>query len=288
MNLPLNRSPAWWIPTLFVLIWATGFVVAKYGLPYAPPLAFLSWRFFFACLVLGCLILVVRAPWPSTRLSGHLVVSGLLIHAGYLGGVWCAIKLGMPAGIAALIVNLQPVLTAFAGRSVGEHVKPVQWLGLALGFGGVALVVAHKIHAIDMPWASVWLAVLALMTITVGTLYQKRFVPAFDLRTGAWIQYAASLALVLPLSLALESEPVVWNAHFMAALAWSVLALSIGAIFLMFTLIKRGAATKVTSLMYLVPPVTALMAWFMFAEPFGWLALAGLVVTAIGVALTTR
>jgi drug/metabolite transporter (DMT)-like permease len=276
------------VPTLFVLIWSTGFVVAKYGLPFAPPLLFLSWRFGLTCLVLGAVIAFMRSPWPSRSQVGHLIVAGILIQAGYLSGVWAAIKLGMPAGLAALIVNLQPVLTALAASWVGEKVRPVQWLGLALGFAGVALVVMQKLNDMTAPGPSVALAVMALIAITIGTLYQKRYVPQFDLRTGTWVQYAAALAVVLPLSLALEDESVQWNLSFVAAMAWSVLALSIGAIFLMFMLIRRGAATQVSSLMYLVPPVTALLAWMMFDEPFGIVAILGMAITALGVALATR
>lgn len=290
MSVPGRSSAAWTVaaPGFFVFLWATGFVVARYGMPHAPPLGFLSLRFALTCVALAPFILLFGARWPTGRQSLHLCVCGLLIHAGYLSGVWCAVKLGMPAGLSALIVNLQPVLTALAGPWLGERVSSRQWLGLALGLGGVALVVAHKLTTLGLSSASVWLCLMALVSISLGTMYQKRFVPSFDLRTGALIQYLASLAVIGPLALLLEDESFRWNAELWFALGWSVLALSIGAIFLMFGLIARGAATRVASLFYLVPPCTVLMAWVLFGEPFGTVALAGMLVTAFGVALVQR
>ena len=275
-------------PLLFVVLWATGFIVARYGLPHAPPLAFLALRFALAIAVLCVMTVVARAPWPDRTRSGHLVVSGLLIQAGYLSGVWCAIALGMPAGVSALIVNLQPILTAVAGPWLGERVTRRQWAGLLLGFAGVALVVGERMSAQGLSALTVGLCVIALLSITGGTLYQKRYCPSFDLRTGSAIQYAASLAVVLPLSLLQEEGGFDWNTELVLALAWSVLALSVGAIFLMFALIRRGAATKVASLFYLVPLVTVLLAWLLFDEGFTPLAAAGLVVTTMGVAIVQR
>lgn len=275
-------------PALFVFLWATGFVVARYGMPHAPPLAFLSVRFALALVVLLILALVSAASWPAPSQRRHLVVAGLLIQAGYLSGVWCAVRLGMPAGVSALIVNLQPILTAAAGPWLGERVSGRQWFGLALGLAGVALVVADKMTVQGLSPATVLLSVLALASITLGTLYQKRFCPSFDLRTGAAIQYGASLAAVLPLSLLLEEWVFDWTGELVFAMAWSVLALSVGAIFLMFTLMRRGAATRVASLFYLVPLVTVLLAWGLFDERFTPLAGAGLAVAAVGVAIVQR
>ena len=275
-------------PPLFVVLWATGFIVARYGLPHAPPLAFLALRFALAIAVLLVMVVLARAPWPDRAQGWHLVVSGLLIQAGYLSGVWCAIALGMPAGVSALIVNLQPILTAVAGPWLGERVTRRQWAGLLMGFAGVALVVGDKMSAQGLSAVTVGLCVLALLSITGGTLYQKRYCPSFDLRTGSTIQYAASLAVVLPLSLWLERGGFAWNAELLLALAWSVLALSVGAIFLMFALIRRGAATKVASLFYLVPLVTVVLAWLLFDEGFTPLAAAGLVITTVGVAIVQR
>lgn len=249
------------MPALFVLIWSSGFIVAKFGLRYAPPLTFLEWRYAAALVLLLVAIRVARAPWPETcRHAAHIATAGVLVHAGYLGGVWCAINLGMPAGLAALIAGLQPVLTAFAGPWLGERVGVTQWIGLMLGLAGVALVLANKITLIGLTAGSIALTVMALLCITAGTLYQKRFCPRFDLRTGTFLQYAASFIVTLPFALALEDGRVAWTPQMLLALGWSVIGLSFGAVFLLFVLIRRGAATRVVSLFYLTPPTTALMA----------------------------
>jgi drug/metabolite transporter (DMT)-like permease len=280
------------MPFLFVLIWSTGFIVAKFGLPYAPPLTFLLLRFAGVLLVLTPLVLLLRAPWPLGSIR-HIALAGVLMQAGYLAGVWCAIKLGMPAGLSALIVGMQPVLTAFAAPLVGERVHGRQWAGLAFGLCGVALVVANKISVIGLSWQSISLCILALLSITTGTLYQKRFCPAFDLRTGTIIQFTASFLVVLPFALVVEKldpalQSVQWTPQFIGALLWSVLALSIGAIFLLFALIRKSAATSVSSLMYLTPPTTAAMAWAMFGEAFSLVGIAGMLLAVIGVILVVK
>jgi drug/metabolite transporter (DMT)-like permease len=276
-------------PVLFVVLWASGYVVARLAMPHAPPLGFLAVRYAATLVVLAPLILLARAPWPDPRTAVHLALAGLLLHAAYLAGVWAAIAGGMSAGVAALIVNLQPVLTAAWLAARGEPIGARCWLGLALGFGGVALVVAHRVGTEGLSVASVALALGALIAITAGTLHQRRHAPSFDLRTGAFVQYAASLAATAPLALALESGARWdWGAPLVLALGWSVLALSIGAVFLMMVLIRRGSATRVASLFYLVPPVTALQAWLLFDEPFGPRAAAGMALVAIGVALVVR
>ncbi|HJV73280.1 MAG TPA: DMT family transporter [Noviherbaspirillum sp.] len=280
------------MPFVFVLIWSTGFIVAKFGLPYAPPLTFLLLRFSGVLLALLPLVLLMRAPWPLGRIR-HIALAGILVQAGYLGGVWCAIKLGMPAGLSALIVGMQPILTAFAAPLIGESVRGRQWIGLIFGICGVGLVVANKISLIGLSWESIALCVMALLSITSGTLYQKRYCPAFDLRTGIIIQFAASFVVTLPFAIAFENltpalQTVQWTPNFIGALLWSVLALSIGAIFLLFALIRKSAATQVTSLMYLTPPTTAVMAWIMFGEAFSIVGMAGMVLAVIGVALVVR
>jgi drug/metabolite transporter (DMT)-like permease len=288
-----NSTPFWSpLPVFFVLLWSTGFIVAKFGLPYAPPLTFLLLRFLGVLLILVPAVLVLKAPWPAGKIR-HIALAGLLVQAGYLGGVWCAIKLGMPAGLSALIVGMQPVLTALAARLVGETVRPRQWLGLLLGIAGVGLVVAAKIHLVGLSAASILLCVGALLSITVGTLYQKRYCPQFDLRTGTVIQFAASAVLILPLAVWLEAwtpdfASVQWTPRFIASLLWSVGALSIGAIFLLFALIRRSDATQVTSLLYLTPPTTALMAWLMFGEAFNALGLAGMALAVAGVIFAVK
>lgn len=280
------------MPFVFVLIWSTGFIVAKFGLPYAPPLTFLLLRFIGVLVVLLPVVLLVKAPWPVGRMR-HIALAGTLVQAGYLGGVWCAIKLGMPAGLSALIVGMQPILTAFAAPLVGERVVGRQWIGLLFGICGVGLVVANKISLIGLSWQSIALCVMALLSITIGTLYQKRHCPSFDLRTGTVIQFAVSFVVVLPFAIAFEHltptfDSVQWTPQFIGALSWSVLALSIGAIFLLFALIRKSAATQVSSLMYLTPPTTAVMAWLMFGEAFSMVGVAGMVLAVIGVALVVR
>ncbi|WP_395401748.1 DMT family transporter [Pseudoduganella sp. UC29_106] len=275
------------VPLFFVFLWSTGFIVAKFGLPYAPPLTFLLLRFAGVLALLVPAVLLLRAPWPDKPL--HVAVAGVLLQAGYLSGVWCAIKIGMPAGLSALIVGMQPILTAFAAPLIGEKVRPRQWLGLAFGLAGVTLVVYAKITLVGLSWQAIALCVFALLTITVGTLYQKHHCPSFDLRTGTVIQFGASVLVVLPFAFLLEDvHSVQWTANFVGALAWSVLALSIGAIFLLFTLIRRGNATQVTSLLYLTPPTTAIMAWLAFGEALNWMGVAGMVLAVVGVVFVVK
>jgi drug/metabolite transporter (DMT)-like permease len=268
------------MPAVFVLIWSTGFVVARLGMPHAPPMGFLSWRFALSIVAFGAWIAWARdVQWPrGSRQWFHLAVLGTLQHAGYLGGVWAAVKLGMPAGLTALIVCLQPVLTAawLSWRGAQHRVSARQWVGLWLGLGGLTLVLWHRMQGGTLGAGSLLLAAGALMSITVGTLYQKRFVEPVDVRTANLVQLAAALLATLPLTL-LEHEPMDWNAQLGSAMAWSVLVLTLGGSSLLYLLIQRGAATEVTSLLYLVPPCTALMAWIGFGEiitPSMWLGMA--------------
>lgn len=284
------------MPWLFVLIWSTGFIVARYGMPYAEPMTFLFLRFAGVVVLMVPFVLLARVPLPRLpgkaetdwRTVGHIAVAGLLLQTGYLGGVWAAIKLGMPAGVSALIVGMQPILTALIATRMGERIGARQWLGLLLGIAGVALVVANKLGASGLTPASLVLAGGALLSITVGTVYQKHFCPVFDLRMGSLIQFAAAALACVPFMFLLETRVVQWNAAMVGALAWSVVALSIGAISLLFLLIRQGAATRVSSLMYLTPPTTAVMAWLLFGERFPPLAAAGMAVAALGVALVIR
>ncbi len=279
------------VPVLFVLIWSTGFVVARYGMPHAGPMAFLALRYLLSVLAFGLWIAAVRAPWPRGRAQwGHLAVTGLLMHGGYLGGVWVAVKGGLGAGMAALIVGLQPVLTAlWLSAMVGgaQRVRPLQWLGLALGLAGLGLVVGHKLNLGQAALANIAPAVLALASITIGTLYQKRWVAPCDVRTANTVQLTAALLATAPLAL-LEPYAIDWHPEMLAALAWSVLVLTLGGSSLLYMLIQRGAATAVTSLMYLVPPCTAVLAWWLFDEGLTALGLFGLACTAVGVALVVR
>ncbi len=280
-------------PFLFVLLWSTGFIGAKFGLPYAEPITFLCLRYALVIAVMGGVALATRAPWPhSPRQWLHIGVTGLLVHATYLGGVFVAIGHGLPAGIAALVVGLQPLLTALgAGLLLGERVRPRQWAGLVLGFGGVGLVVAHKVAAAaSTPELTAMIApvLIALVGITAGTLYQKRFCPAFDLRTGSVIQFVPSLVVSALVASQTETMTILWSGHFVFALGWLVLVLSVGAISLLNLLIRSGSAVNVASLFYLTPPTTALIAWAVFGETLTGLALVGMGVTVFGVWLARK
>jgi drug/metabolite transporter (DMT)-like permease len=285
-----NRAAQLWLaamPGLFVLLWSTGFVSAKYGLPYAEPLTFLVLRFALVVALMLPLALAMRAVWPrSLAQLAHVAVVGVLMQGGYLAGVFCSIHLGMSAGVSALIVGVQPILTAFASAPLfGERLRARQWAGLFLGFGGVLLVVLGRTALSGITPATLALSVLALVSITAGTLYQKRYCGAVDLRAGSVIQFCAAGLVLLPLALAFETMQVRWSREFMLTLAWLVFVLSIGAISLLYILIRKGAATTVASFFYLVPPCTALMAYFMFGETLNAAAMTGMALAAIGVAL---
>jgi drug/metabolite transporter (DMT)-like permease len=273
-------------PALFVGLWSTGFVAAKYGLPYAPPLTFLLYRFALVASLMAVVALATRAPWPRTPIQVlHVAISAWLVHGAYLGGVFVALAGGMPAGTIAMLVGLQPILTVLLARGwLGERVTRRQWAGLALGLVGVWLVVRHKIDPAGDLHGLVPAAV-ALAGISVGTLYQKRHCAHVDLRSGAVIQFTACAILYLPLVALLDRGDVRWTAEFAFALAWSVFVLSVGAISLLYWLLRHGAAANVARLFYLVPPVTALQAWLIFGETLDALALAGMAAIAIGVAL---
>ena len=286
------------MPAVFVLIWSTGFIVAKFGLPYAPPLTFLLIRYLLSMLCFLLWIALSRAAWPrGARQWAHLGVTGILMHAGYLGGVWVAVKSGMGSGLVALIVGLQPVLTALwvsaahspaIAKNAPGSVTPRQWLGLVLGLAGLLLVVARKFGTgSEVTALTLGCSVFALLSITAGTLYQKRFVQPCDVRTANTIQLLAAFLVTCPL-IFLEHEAIVWNHYFLGAMAWSVLALTLGGSSLLYLLIQRGAATAVTSLLYLVPPTTAMMAWVLFDEPITVVTVAGTALTALGVSLVVR
>ncbi len=287
-----GSRPWWlpWMPGVFVLIWSTGFVVARFGMPHAPPMTFLTWRFALSVAAFLLWIRLSGARWPQGRSQWmHLAVVGVLLHGGYLGGVWAAVKGGMSAGTAALIVGLQPLLTALwmSGWGHAQRASSRQWAGLALGLAGLVLVVWRKLGLGEASAATVALAVLALLSITAGTLWQKHHVRPCDVRTANTVQLMAAFLLCLPFAL-FESESFHWNAQSSAALAWSVLALTLGGSSLLVMLIQRGAATQVTSLMYLVPPCTAVLAWILFDEALTPVVLAGMVLTAAGVWLVVR
>ena len=278
------------VPAVFVLLWSTGFIGAKYGLPYAEPLTFLLLRFVCVTAILSAAALVLRSPWPkSWAVVGRLALAGTLIHGCYLGGIFVAISLGVPAGVAALLGSLQPLLTAaVSGWYLGERVKAWQWVGIALGLVGVALVVGEKL---SFERAHVWgvlSGLIAVVGISAGTLYQRRHLGGMNLVTGSAIQFATVLLVYLVLAPLFETMRVQWVPEFLFALGWLTLVLSIGAVSLFYLMIRHGAAAKVASLFYLVPASTALIAYAVFGETLGWLAIAGMVSTAAGVYLVTR
>ncbi len=280
------------MPLVFVLIWSTGFIVARYGMPHGPPFSFLALRFALSVVCFLAWVWLAGSRWPSTPVQWrHLAITGVLMQAGYLGGVWAAVKSGMGSGVSALVVGLQPVLTAIWMSAAGARVSQRQWIGLTMGLAGLMLVVSGKFGAGSagdhVGLANLALAVGALLSITVGTLYQKRYVAPCDVRTANTIQMGAAFLVTLPLAL-LESEPMIWNGESIGAMAWSVLVLTLGGSSLLYLLIQRGAATTVTSLFYMVPPTAALMAWMLFDEPITVFTVLGMGLTALGVSLVVR
>jgi drug/metabolite transporter (DMT)-like permease len=283
------------MPAVFVLIWSTGFIVARYGMPHAPPMKFLAVRYILSAACFLAWAMAARAVWPRGGVQfGHLAVTGVFMHAGYLGGVWAAVKLGMGAGLAALLVGLQPVLTAIWVSMRGGKVAARQWAGLALGLAGLLLVVWQKLGFGEVHVHNVAFALVALVSITAGTLYQKRFVAPCDVRTANLVQLIAAFIVTAPLAW-METVSMRWtgpqgsvNVELAGAMAWSVLGLTLGGSSLLYLLIQRGAATTVTSLMYLVPPSTAVMAWLLFGEPITLVIVAGVALTAAGVSLVVR
>lgn len=280
-------------PLLFVLLWSTGFIGAKYGLPYAEPLAFLLARYGAVIVLMAVIAWLGRASWPESPIQYvHIAATGLLVHAVYLGGVFVAIKQGLAAGVTALVVGMQPLLTAaISSALLGERVSPRQWLGLLLGFVGVGFVVSGRLG--ESAWGAMLIpAMVALLGITLGTLYQKRFCPHFDLRSGSVIQFSAA-AILTSVVLGVQGNAVdhghiEWTTEFLFALAWLVLVLSIGAISLLNLLIRSGSAVNVASLFYLTPPTTAIIAWLMFGESLSWLGMAGMAMAVAGVYLVAR
>ena len=292
MKLPLpdlNRLITANAPVLFVLLWSTGFIGAKYGLPYAEPFTLLFIRFVLALLLLAPLVMVYRpAMVMSVGERGHLMVSGLLLHGVYLGGLFTAIKLGLSAGLTALIVGLQPLLTSLAAPLLfGERQSLLHWVGIGLGLGGIYLILGTGFGVQVSPHALL-AAVVALLGITAGTMYQKRLCTQHDLLAVSVHHYLPTVVLFGLGALMLETREIEWTAQFLAALLWLVLALSIGAILLLTYLIKHGEASRVSSLFYLVPPVTAIEAWLLFDESLGWAKVAGITLVALGVYLVMR
>jgi drug/metabolite transporter (DMT)-like permease len=280
-------------PVVFVLLWSTGWIVARYSAQYADPLTFLSFRFGFAGLLLLGLALAAGAQFPKTRAQWlHALISGVFLHAIYLGGVWWAIRAGLPASVSALIAAIQPIATAMlAPAFLGERGSWSRSFGVALGLVGLVLVLWPKLSAANIGAGSlaiIGVNILAMLGATAGFFYQKRFLPIGDLRATASLQYAGALAVMLPAAFWLEPMHIEWNWTMILVLAWSVIALSIGAIWLLLTLIRHGEVSRASQLIYLVPPTAAVQAWLLFGETLNGVQIAGMALTAAGVAVASR
>ena len=286
---PAAVRGASWFPALFVLLWSTGFIAAKFGLPYAPPFGFLAWRFVLVALLMVAVALVTRATWPRTLVEYRdLAIVAICVHALYLGGVFVSLDSGMAAGTSAMLVGLQPILTVvIAWLWMHEKVSVRQWTGLVLGLAGVYFVVRHKVD-FSGDLRGLLPSAIALAGISVGTLYQKRHCAHIDLRSGSAIQFVVCAIVYIPLALWFDTRAVQWAGSFVFALAWSVLVLSVGAISLLYWLLRHGAAANVARLFYLVPPATALEAYLLFGERLDALALIGMALISAGVMLARR
>ncbi len=296
MTQTIDRSSSTWLrlmPGAFVFLWSTGFIGAKYGLPYAEPLTFLLYRFVIVIFILAAISFFSKAPWPrEPKRILHCCISGILLHGVYLGGVFWSIGLGMPAGITALIVGIQPLLTAMlSGPILGEKVSVRQWIALMLGVLGVGLVLAPRFIAgsvENVTVANIFFSFSALFGITLGTIYQKMFVSGEDIRTSGVFQYLGAAILVGAGAFLFETMSVQWTIQFVGALSWLIVVLSLGAISLLILIIQYGAVSRVATMFYLVPPVTSLIAFFVFKERLTGIQLAGMVITAFAVWLASR
>lgn len=290
-NAPFWQDP---LPAVFVVLWSTGFIGSKLGAPYSEPFTFLAVRFSLAALLMLAIGLYFQVQWPNTpKRIFHAAVVGILIHGTYLGGVFWAIDNGVPAGVSALIVSLQPLVAGLAaGPMLGEKVSMRQWVGLIMGFIGVAMVVGQKLDFdTDITvgdGAGLIACLISMLALATGTLYQKKFCAGENLRGHQTIQLFAAASVVTLLSFGLETQELTWSAEFITALVWLTAVMSVGTFTLLYVLIRRGKASQVSSLFYLVPPVTAIMAYFLFGETLGPLALLGMGITVTGVALATR
>jgi drug/metabolite transporter (DMT)-like permease len=283
---PATFDSSRWLAWYFVTVWGSGYLATKVGLQYAPPFTFLTLRFLFGIALVIPLALVARPTWPRGRLLGHAIVAGLLMHAVNLGGSHYAQYLGMSAGIAALILALQPLVTAVvAAPLLSERLQRPQWLGVVLGLLGVALVVWHKVDLRALSWPALVAVTIALAAITTGTLYQRRFCPAIDLRAASVVQFVASALVLAPLAVLVEGFPVEWSWQLAASIVFLVVLASILAVNALHTLMRRGQATRVTSLLYLTPIIAVVLEWLMFGVRPTLLTALGIAVTCAGVAL---
>jgi drug/metabolite transporter (DMT)-like permease len=288
MKTDLQEFAARAAPAVFVVLWSTGFIATKYVLHSAEPLTYLSIRMALVVGLMAVIAAIARPRWPDRAGIAHSVVAGILVHGFYLGGTAVAISHSIPAGLSALIPGLQPILTStIANRWLGERVTPLQWSGLLLGLAGVVLILHDRPMSGEAGWG--WLASgVSLVSITLGTLYQRRYCGQIDWRAGNLVQYIAVTVFFGAGAWLFETNVVHWTAEFVLALAWLAVVLSIGSIGLLYWLIRRSAATSVASLFYLVPAVTAVMAYALFGERLDNIAIAGMVACAAAVFVVNR
>ena len=279
------------VPMIFVFLWSTGFIAAKYGLPYIEPFYFLFIRMSITIGVCVLLCLLFRVKRLSAKQAGHQMVTGFLVHGAYLGGVFAAIKWGMPAGVTAIVVGVQPVLTACLGWSfLGERLRPRQWLGLGLGLAGVITVLlsTHQQETFVLSWPALFAALAALVGISLGTMYQKRFSNGASLLAGSVWQYLSVALLMALLTWTFETQQVDWDLHLILALGWLVLGISVTAILLLMYMIREGETAKVASYFYLVPPLASIEAWILFDESLTLVAITAIATTVLGVYLVVK
>lgn len=283
-------AAARFFPVMFVLLWATGFIGAGLSMPYAEPFTFMAMRFLIAAAIMTVWALASHSVWPKGRVLLHAAIAGSLIHGVYLSALFWAVHHGLPAGMSGLVAGLQPMLTTLIAAAIlGEKASGRQWLGLLVGFCGVAMVVWPKFSAgSGVDPESLAVALVAVVAISTGTVWQKRFGTAGDLKAGTAVQYIAAAALTLIGAFVFETRVVVWSPQLIFALVWLTLAISIGAILALLVMIREGAMSSVASLFYLVPGTAAVMAWLIFGETLSLVQIAGMAVTTLGVALTTR
>jgi drug/metabolite transporter (DMT)-like permease len=288
MNKDFENLAARAVPAIFVVLWSTGFIGTKYVLRDAEPLTYLAIRMVLVVGLMAIIAAIARPRWPDRAGVGHSIVAGILVHGFYLGGTAIAIAHSIPAGLSALIPGLQPILTStLANRWLGERVTPLQWAGLLIGLGGVVLILHERPMSGEAGWG--WFASgVSLVSITLGTLYQRQYCGRIDWRAGNLIQYVAVAILFSAGAWLFESRVVHWTTEFVLSVMWLAVVLSIGSIGLLYWLIRRSAATSVASLFYLVPAVTAIMAYVLFGERLDQVAIAGMVACAAAVFLVNR
>lgn len=275
------------MPAVFVLLWSTGFIGAKMGLPYSEPMTFLAIRFAICAAIILPLCLLTETKWPARWQDWvHVSMVGLLLHGGYLGGVFASIYHGTDAGVSALIVGIQPLMVAaLVGIFLKEKISPRQWVGLGLGLMGVFLVVFNKLNLGSGNLLSTCLSIIALFSISACTLYQKKYSSQMDIKSSNFIQFVVAGLFFWILSAVLETGSVIWSAEFIFALTWLILVLSLGAVTLLYLLLRRDGTTNVASLFYLVPPCTAVVAYLLFDETLAPLGIVGMIIAILGVAL---